>query len=35
MLLRQFCLSNNLPTHTGENSDFLGRISKADIKTGY
>ena len=23
MLLRQFCLGNNLPTHTGENKDFL------------
>ena len=39
MLLRQFHLGNNLPTHTGENKDFLRlklrRILKADIKTVY
>ena len=43
MLLRQFCLGNNLPTHTRENTHFLRQkpqqlqreILKADIKIGY
>ena len=28
MLLRQFCLGSNLPTRTGENTDFLWQKPK-------